>query len=137
PARVHCCSVTPMPASDAPPEPNARDLEHLNLLAIFHYIAGGLTILFSSMFIFHLVFMLMLAANPDMLPHPPGQPRVEFPQGFLVFMAAFVGLFVLAGWTLGILTIYSGRCLRRRKRRLLSMIVAGIQCAWVPVGTLL
>jgi hypothetical protein len=113
------------------------DLEHLQLLGIFHYIVGGLTILFSSFFIIHVVLGLVLAFNPDAFPAPKNDPDFQFPPFMGIAMAVFAGMFVLGGWTIGILTIYSGRCLRQQRKRLLSMIVAGFQCAFVPVGTLL
>jgi hypothetical protein len=42
------------------------DQEYLKLLAIFHYVVGGIIIAFSSLFIFHVVFGIMLAVDPEM-----------------------------------------------------------------------
>jgi hypothetical protein len=42
------------------------DEEHLRLLTIGHYIAGGTHIAFASLFIFHFVFMLVAASHPEM-----------------------------------------------------------------------
>ncbi len=118
----------------------AIDREHLNLLSIFHFIVGAITILFSSIFIFHMVFMLVLAFNPEAFPGPPkveGRPPQEFPFVLGLMMAIMTGCFVLTGWVLGGLTIYSGICLRRQRRRILSLVVAAIQCMFVPFGTVL
>ncbi|MEX0675699.1 MAG: hypothetical protein WD063_01405 [Pirellulales bacterium] len=111
------------------------DAEHLKLLAIFHYVVGGMVVLFASIFIIHVAFGIAIAIDPQILRDPQG--RAVFPPFVAVFMAIFAGLFVLAGWTLGGITIYSGRCLQKRKRRLFSLVVAGIDCLFFPCGTIL
>ena len=98
------------------------DDEHLRLLAIGHYVMGSLYILFSSMFIFHFAFMLVAALNPE---------------GLFVLMATFVGFFILLGWTCGGLTIYAGRCIRRRSKRLFAVVMACLNLIGIPFGTLL
>jgi len=125
-----------MQATEVVPEPDPIDLEHLQLLGIFHFVVGGITILFASIFIVHVVMGIVLALNPEVLATPK-DPNFKFPPLMGVAMALFAGCFVLAGWTLGVMTICSGRCLRQHKRRLLSQIVAGLQCANVPIGTVL
>ena len=112
------------------------DDEHLNLLAIFHYIVGGLIVAFSSIFIIHVVMGIVMVVDPESFRGPDGRPGA-FPPFMGYFIAIFAGCFVLAGWAFGAATIYSGRCVRKRKRRLFSIIVAGINCAWLPFGTLL
>jgi hypothetical protein len=47
------------------------------------------------------------------------------------------GCAVFVGWTLGILTIVSGRLISLRRRRTFSLVVAGINCASFPFGTVL
>ncbi len=44
---------------------------------------------------------------------------------------------VLTGWTMGAATIYSGRCIMKRRRRMLSLVMAGIMCVFFPFGTAL
>jgi hypothetical protein len=53
------------------------------------------------------------------------------------FFIVFGGGFTLAGWILGILTIFSGRCLARQRRRAFSLVVAGLNCLAIPFGTIL
>lgn len=76
------------------------DLEHLKLLSIFHFIVGAITILFSSIFIIHVVMGVMMAIDPTFFPQPKveGQTPPEFPHWFGIFLAVFSGSFVLAGW---------------------------------------
>jgi hypothetical protein len=39
--------------------------------------------------------------------------------------------------TSGVLNVISGLCLRARKGRTFSLVVAGINCLYIPLGTLL
>ncbi len=124
----------------APPDPQQIiDREHLRLLAIFHYVVGGIEVLFSSFAIIHLI-----ARNCDdrrstsSSNHPTARWRPDgFPHFAGYFFATIGGFVLLFGWTIGGLTIYSGRCIQLRRRRLLSLIMAGINCAWIPFGTIL
>ena len=112
------------------------DDEQLRLLSIAHYIAGGMCILFASLFIFHFVMFFFVAGNPAFFPPAaPGHPAP--PQGLFRVMGAVMGLFILLGWTLGGLTIYVGRCIKRRTGRVLSIVIACVNLLFVPLGTLL
>jgi hypothetical protein len=69
---------------------------------------------------------------PAMQPLPPPPPP------FLGWM--FIGMgscAIVLGWTAGILTIVSGRCLQRRRARVFSLVMAGVNCLSVPIGTTL
>jgi hypothetical protein len=112
------------------------DEEQLRLLAIAHYIDGGLCILFGSMFIFHFVFFFFMASDPSFFP-PPKPGHAGPPDGMFRVMGGVLGLFILAGWAFGALTIYLGRCIRRRTKRTLTLVVACLNLVFVPVGTLL
>ena len=112
------------------------DEEQMRLLSIAHYITGGMCILFASLFIFHFVFFFVVAADPQFFPAPKaGQPGP--PEGTFRVMGGVLGLFILAGWAFGGLTIYVGRCIKRRVKRTLSLVVACINLLFMPVGTLL
>ena len=111
------------------------DEEHLRLLSIGYYIAGGLHIAFASMFIFHLVFIVAFASNPEMF--PPGAHGNEVrPDAMLHVFAWVIGSMILLGWLFGALTIYAGRCVKSRTRRTLSMIMAALNTLAIPVGTI-
>src|SRR5262245_8959602 len=112
------------------------DEEHLRLLTIGHYIAGGLCIAFASMFIFHFLFVVFMAANPDLFATSAGR-RGAPPDGVMRVFAVGIGLFILAGWSFGGLTIYVGRCIKRRARRTLTFVVACLNTIFIPVGTVL
>jgi hypothetical protein len=112
------------------------DQEHLRLLAIGHYITGGLSIAFSSIFIFHFVFFLLATNNPEVF-NGPGQTAQSPPTTMMSVFAIMIGLVIVAGWTFGGLTIYAGRCINRRAGRLLTLVLAGLNTMFVPFGTIL
>jgi len=138
--------IAPTPLAYQPVEAQAaRDAEHLRYLAIGHYVYGGLTMLCSSVFIVHVVIGILTIQNPAFLtpPAPPSRtglaaPRPGPPPQVLGWLFAGVGsVAVLLGWTVGVCTIVSGRCVARRRARLFSLIMAGVNCMSAPLGTTL
>jgi hypothetical protein len=110
--------------------------KNLRLLTVFHYIVGVLVVLFSSLFIIHIVMgTLMLKGGDWPMPAAPGSHPPPRLFGVLFIVAGSVG--VLFGWTMGVFTIVAGRSIQQRRRHLLCLIVAGLLCMWAPVGTAL
>ena len=113
------------------------DEEHLRLLTIGHYITGGFCIAFASIFIFHFIFVLIASANPEFFAghgaNAPGAP----PDGVMKVFAVVLGLVILAGWTFGGLTIYAGRCIKRRAHRSFTFVIAALNLMFMPFGTVL
>ena len=112
------------------------DAEHLRLLAVAHYVSGGLTILFSSLFIFHFLIFFVIGSDPNLMPPPKPGHNQAADQVFRM-MGAIIGVFILLGWSFGALTIYVGNSIKRRARRPLSLVVACLNLVFLPVGTLL
>jgi hypothetical protein len=110
------------------------DREHLKLLSIMHYVLGGLHVLLSCFLIFHFIFGLVMAAAPHFFGDAPGQ---QPPVWIGLMMSAFSGCFMLLGWLFGGLTIYSGICIKQRKHRTFSLVMAVINCLSLPFGTAL
>ena len=109
-----------------------RDTEQLNLLAIFHYVVGGLALLFSFFPLFYSVIggFLLYAAE-----HPTNQ---EPPPAFLGWIFIVLGaVFFLAGVTMAICILIAGRCLSRRKRYSFALVIACSECLFFPFGTIL
>lgn len=126
----------------------ARDAEHLRWLTIGHYVYGGLIMLCSSVFIVHIVIGIVSIRNPALLNPPPatrpGAPAAPVPfapplppQAFGWMFAGMGSAAVVIGWAWGICNIVSGRCIRRRRAHLFSLIVAGVNCLNVPFGAAL
>ncbi len=115
-----------------------QDVEHLRLLSIFHYVVGGLTALFGCFGLIYVVMGIIFLAFPEsMRDSRPGHIN-DAPPAFLGWLFAGIGaVIVLAGWTVAALTIYCGVCLKRRQKRTLTLVAAGLNCLQVPFGTAL
>jgi len=114
-------------------QPYDLDLQHLKALSICHYVLGGLLAVFSSIFLIHVGMGIMLITSPSTM-SGGGAP----PPPFMGWMFLMIGSgAVLVGWTLSGFLIAAGRFLARRKHHLFCLIVAGVSCAWAPLGTAL
>ena len=110
-----------------------QDQEHLRLLSLFHYICAGLTALFACLPIIHLVIGLVMVLRPDSFGPGKNQPPA-FVGWFFIGIASVI---IFCGWTLAALMAWTGRCLARRKHHTFCMVVAGVSCVLMPLGTLL
>ena len=109
--------------------------EKLRLLSVFHYVVGGLIALFASMGLIHVTFGLLILLNPGLFASSNGQGGP--PAFFGLFFGLVGGGVVVIGWTLGFLTILSGRYIAHRKRRMFSLVMGCINCVLFPFGTVL
>jgi len=116
------------------PDPQQNtDNEHLGLLAMFHYIVSGMAALFACFPIIHLVIGLVLILAPQKFESGHQQPPT-FIGWFFVILASF---FILAGWTFAILVLLTGRFIASRKRYTFCFVMAGVECLFMPFGTVL
>ncbi len=114
-------------------EDRSRDSEHLRILSIFHYVVGGLTALFASFPIIHFLIGIFLIIAPEKI-KSDGNPPPEV-VGWI--FAILGGTIVVLGWTLGVCIIVAGRFLARRRHYLFCLIIAGVECIFMPLGTVL
>ena len=121
--------------------PLTADENNLRLLSIFHYVAGGLIAVFSSIFIFHIVLGARMLAEPAGLFAPQSMSDgADFPGGPPSLGYVFLGagsVALLVGWTTALLTVLAGRSLAQRRRHVFCTVVAALSCLWMPFGTLL
>lgn len=110
-----------------------QDLEHLRLLSIFHYIVGGLTAVFSLFPVFHLLFGLAMVLAPAVFDAEAKMPPALIGWFFILFAGAFIG----AGWALAGVIIAAGRGLATRRWYTFCLVVAGVECLIMPLGTVL
>jgi hypothetical protein len=125
--------------NELPPLPRDQrkiDSNHLNLLAIFHFVGAGLSLLGIGFLVAHYTFMHAIFTNPEIwkdqkqpMPMPPEQIFAMIKWVYLAGAVWFV--------TSGVLNLISGLCLRARKARTFSMVVSGINCLHLPLGTVL
>ena len=123
--------------SELPPllrDQHKTDADHLKLLSIFHFVGAGLALLGILFLFVHYTMFNALVSNPKMWENQKqGPPPAEFFAIFKWFYVVFAVWFVGSG----ILNLISGLCIRARKHRTFSIIVAGINCIHVPLGTVL
>ncbi len=110
-----------------------QDEEHLKLLSTFHYVLGGVTALFSLFPVIHLVVGLFFILAPEKMSSHGEPPPAFF--GWVFVIGA--GVAILGGLTLAVLIAVSGRFLSRRVRRVFCIVVAGLECLFMPLGTIL
>lgn len=103
--------------------------KHLDLLAIFHYVVGGLTAFFSCFFLIHpFMGLAMLSGVMD---------TGEFPVAFAWMFILIPSVFILGGWTIAALIIVAGRRLKQRRSHTFCLVIAAIECMFMPYGTVL
>jgi len=110
-----------------------QDEDHLKLLSIFHYVVGGLAGFFALIPVIHLTAGLVLVLAPEKF-ETNGQSPPAFFGWFFVIIASVL---ITIGLTLAACVLAAGRCLARRKRYLFCMVIAGIECIFMPLGTVL
>lgn len=104
------------------------------MLAIGHYVVAGLGAVFACLPIFHLIFGIVMVANPAVFTDKSGGPSPAFVGYLFMGLGAF---FVLLGWTCASLTLYSGRSIAKRRRWTFSFVWACLLCTFTPFGTVL
>jgi hypothetical protein len=112
-----------------------QDAEHLRLLSIFHYVVAGLAALFSF---FPLLYTTVGAVFIFAARHGTAKPGEDLPPEFLGWIFAVLGsLLFLIGIAMAICILIAGRSLALRKRYSFALVMACIECLFVPFGTIL
>lgn len=129
--------------------------ERMNFLAIGFYVRGGMMFFFGCFFLLYVAMFTAFAFMPQSAwnhqpPHRavtapaanaspmpdvanPGAPPIAV---FRIMAGVMSGVVFLA-WVGGALTLYSGRCIKKRKHRPLVYVMAALNCLFIPYGTLL
>jgi hypothetical protein len=110
-----------------------QDLEYLKLLSVFHYVVGGLAALFACFPIVHLIMgivFIVSSTRPD--------ANGDAPPALIGWIFVGVaGIIILIGWSIAVCIIIAGRFLAERKRYMFCLVMAGIECLFMPFGTVL
>lgn len=110
--------------------PDTTGLEPLRLLAIGHYVLAGITTLFALFPVIHLIIGLgLLTGLLD-----DGQPADRL-FGLLFMVIALV--MICLGLALAAALAWTGRNLARQQRHTACVVVAGLACMMMPLGTVL
>ena len=112
-----------------------QDSEHLRLLSILHYVVAGLAALFSF---FPLLYTTVGGIFIFAARHGTPKPGEELPPEFLGWIFIVLGsLLFLLGIAMAICILIAGRCLSRRKCYSFALVIACIECLFMPFGTIL
>ena len=100
------------------------NINHLNLLGIFHYVLGGMITLSACLLTSEVATVILFSTEEHIF-------KISW-----IGIVSAVGL--LSWWGLAICLFLLGRKLRQRKNRTFSMVVAGVESVLlVPLGTVL
>lgn len=112
---------------------------YLRILAICHYVLGGIAGLIACFPILHLVIGIVMtgaglfgAASSD----TNGAEFWPFPL-MGAFFIVIAGTVILLGWTFAVCIVMAGRSLMLRKRYTFCLVMAAIACTFMPLGTVL
>lgn len=122
---------------DAPPPliPRTNDAYHLKLLAVFHYVFGGLAVLGLGFLALHYGLFSLIANNPEALKNQnKGGPSPQ--EVFAIFKLIYLVMGVPLSTT-AVLNFISARCIQLRRARTFSLAVGCFDCLCIPFGTVL
>jgi hypothetical protein len=109
-----------------------NDAEHLRLLSIFHFVVGGLAALFALLPAMHLFMgIAMVSGRFD---EGPNQTEARFFGWFFIIVASAM---IVAGLAFATSMILAGRFLAQRVYYTFCLVVAALECVFVPFGTVL
>lgn len=111
--------------------------QYLKTLSIFHYVVGGMAALFACFPIIHfLVGLGMLVFSLVGPVENVGPPF--FPMTMVgLFFTLIAGSVMLLGWAFAACIILAGRFLALRKRYMFCLVMGGVECIFMPFGTVL
>jgi hypothetical protein len=151
PNRKSALSEAPAPVTE---EERIVAREHLRLLALGYYIKGAITILLVSFLLIHFSLFLGVSFVPESawnsashspaalnnafaLPSPAPHGNNAPPVILFRILAGVIGVVILLGWTFGLITMFAGRCVHQRQHKIFVYVIAGVNCIFIPYGTLL
>jgi hypothetical protein len=112
---------------------NNEDVKNLDLLSLFHYVLGIITALFSCIPFVHVFIGLAIVSGKMFAETDGSAPPLAFGWIFVIMGSVFI----LIGWGIAICMLIAGRKLKMRKSRIFCMVVAGVECMFMPFGTVL
>lgn len=115
----------------ATPQTPDQDEEHLRILSVFHYVLAGIAFLVGCLPFFHLAFGMALATGTL----GGGAGGDEALVGCFVMAAA--GIFILLAWGYAAALVLAGKFLGEHRHHTFCLVVAGISCIFMPLGTVL
>jgi len=109
-----------------------QDEQYLRILSIFHYVVAGIATLFSLCPSIHLVLGIIMAGGGLRDPNDP-LPTILVGWFFIVFAS----IWILLGLAFAVAVLAAGRNLQAKRRYMFCLVMACIQCMFMPFGTIL
>ena len=106
---------------------------NLDLLALLHYVVAGICALFACFPLIHVGLGLLMVSGKFVKDSNGSAPPLEI--GWL-----FVGIGTMAilfGWALAVMIFIAGKSIKKRKHRTFCVVVAALECLFMPLGTVL
>ncbi|WP_442506223.1 hypothetical protein SH528x_005055 [Novipirellula sp. SH528] len=117
-----------------PPQPSSEDVDQLRLLSIFHYVVGGIVGLVSLFPIIHLVIGIAIVTGVlDDQSQSGSAPPAIFGWFFILVPALVIGM----GMTMACCVIVAGRKLGSHQGYMFCLVMAAVECMFMPFGTVL
>jgi len=110
-----------------------QDENYLNLLSIFHYVVGGIAALFALFPVIHVILGLAFVFAADEF-EGSGPPPPAFIGWIFVVVA---GVAIAFGLTISAFILTSGRFLAKRRHYMFCLVMGGVECIFMPLGTVL
>lgn len=109
----------------------AKDEKHLDQLSLGFKIYAAINALFSCIPFIHLFLgiMMVMGKMDDGKNAPPAAV------GW--FLIVFAAVFIIIGWAISICNFYAGKSLKERRNYTFCFVMSCINCAFMPLGTIL
>ena len=135
----------PTPPTEPPAQREAsaalqrrRDEQHLTTLVVSYYVLAGLMLLFSCAGVLYLVFGVGLVFLPeDLLAADPNAPPPSMIKLIGGVFAAVGVLIAFLQFVSTVLLAITARYISQRRHRTFCLVIAGLTCLQVPLGTAL
>ena len=112
---------------------NTQDADQLRLLSIFHYVVAGIVGLVSLFPLIHIAVGIGILTGAFDKADGGKTPPAFIGWLFVVLPLAFI----IVGVTLAICIAVTGRKIGQRTGYLYCLVVAGLECMFMPFGTVL
>jgi hypothetical protein len=110
-----------------------QDQENLELLSIFHYIIGGMAALFSFFPIIYLILGTLFIVAPWRI-QGSGNPPPTFLGWIFIVLG---GSIMIVGFAFAVCVILAGRYINKRRHYIFCLVIASLNCLFMPFGTIL
>jgi hypothetical protein len=113
-----------------------EDIQHLNILSIFHYVVAGIAALFSLFPIFHLLMGISMLTG-GFFPEE-AQAGMQFPFSLFGLMFTLIpAAMIFFGLVFSAFLAVAGYFLSKKQNHMFCLVMAGVSCIFMPFGTVL